>query len=188
MARIVLGMGTSPRPCCLARRRSTLVETDQKSSIATRRGRRSLGTSWRRPTRSLPTWSRRTSGRPPECRAHSVARLRQTLAGPGSTRDRDGRRPDESYKEDWPAACGYYARPIRNSNEHEAYSSVPEWYVQSPGFFEVPGRAISVHSKLAVHSSSRDDIGFDLGASKRLPQGEGEGHAIAYVHRRVMER
>ena len=31
------------------------------------------------------------------------------------------------------------------------------------------------------------DMGFDMGASKCLPEGEGEGHAIAYVHRRVMD-
>ncbi len=31
------------------------------------------------------------------------------------------------------------------------------------------------------------EAGFDIGASKCLPEGEGEGHAIAYVHRRVMD-
>ena len=31
------------------------------------------------------------------------------------------------------------------------------------------------------------DMGFDMGTSQRLPEGEGEGHAIAYVHRRVMD-
>jgi 3-O-methylgallate 3,4-dioxygenase len=31
------------------------------------------------------------------------------------------------------------------------------------------------------------DAGFDIASSKCLPEGEGEGHAIAYVHRQVME-
>ena len=31
------------------------------------------------------------------------------------------------------------------------------------------------------------DAGFDLASSQRLPEGEGEGHAIAYIHRRVMD-
>jgi 3-O-methylgallate 3,4-dioxygenase len=31
------------------------------------------------------------------------------------------------------------------------------------------------------------DAGFDIASSKCLPQGEGEGHAIAYVHRQVMD-
>ena len=31
------------------------------------------------------------------------------------------------------------------------------------------------------------DTGFDIASSKCLPQGEGEGHAIAYVHRQVMD-
>jgi 3-O-methylgallate 3,4-dioxygenase len=31
------------------------------------------------------------------------------------------------------------------------------------------------------------DFGFDVASSQRLPDGEGEGHAIAYVHRRVMD-
>ena len=31
------------------------------------------------------------------------------------------------------------------------------------------------------------DNGFDVASSKRLPEGEGEGHAVAYVHRRVMD-
>jgi 3-O-methylgallate 3,4-dioxygenase len=31
------------------------------------------------------------------------------------------------------------------------------------------------------------DADFDLAISKRLPAGEGEGHAMAYVHRHVMD-
>jgi 3-O-methylgallate 3,4-dioxygenase len=100
---------------------------------------------------------------------------------------------NESYKEDCrPAFAIYYGDTIRNSNEqHEEYRTrFPEWYVQNrQGFFEDEGpRDYPVHSKLAVHLlESLMDAGFDMASSQRLPQGEGEGHAIAYVHRRVMD-
>jgi len=44
-----------------------------------------------------------------------------------------------------------------------------------------------VQANLALHliESLMDD--FDLASSQRLPEGEGEGHAMAYVHRRVMD-
>ena len=45
-----------------------------------------------------------------------------------------------------------------------------------------------MHAPLARHLiESLMDNGFDLASSKCLPEGEGEGHAIAYVHRRVMD-
>jgi 3-O-methylgallate 3,4-dioxygenase len=44
-----------------------------------------------------------------------------------------------------------------------------------------------VHSGLAVHLiESLMDTGFDLASSKSLRAGEGEGHALAYVHRHVV--
>src|SRR5918999_2941709 len=64
------------------------------------------------------------------------------------------------------------------------------WYVKiRQAFFEDEGpRDYPVHSALATHLiESLMDMGFDMGASKCLPAGEGEGHAIAYVHRRVMD-
>jgi 3-O-methylgallate 3,4-dioxygenase len=91
-----------------------------------------------------------------------------------------------------PAFAIYYGDTIRNSNEqHEEYRKrFPEWYVQNrQAFFEDEGpRDYPVHSGLAVHLiESLMDVGFDMAASQRLPEGEGEGHAIAYVHRRVMD-
>jgi 3-O-methylgallate 3,4-dioxygenase len=100
---------------------------------------------------------------------------------------------NESYEEDCrPAFAIYYGDTIRNSNEqHEEYRRrFPEWYVQNrQAFFEdEKPRDYPVHSCLAIHLiETLMDLSFDLGASKRLPGGEGEGHAIAYVHRRVME-
>ena len=49
-------------------------------------------------------------------------------------------------------------------------------------------RDYPVHADLAMHLIERlMDDGFDIAGSQRLPEGEGEGHAIAYVHRRVMD-
>jgi len=100
---------------------------------------------------------------------------------------------NESYKEDCrPAFAIYYGDMIRNSNEqHESYRArFPEWYVQNrQAFFERDApRDYPVHAALATHLiESLMDANFDLAASQCLPKGEGEGHAMAYVHRRVMD-
>jgi hypothetical protein len=100
---------------------------------------------------------------------------------------------NESYKEDCrPAFAIYCGETIRNSNEqHESYRArFPEWYVENrQGFFERDApRDYPVHSALAVHLiETLMDADFDLASSQTLPKGEGEGHAIAYVHRRVMD-
>jgi len=100
---------------------------------------------------------------------------------------------NESYKDDCrPAFAIYYGDSIRNSHEqHEEYRRrFPEWYVQNrQGFFEDEApRDYPVHSALATDLIEQlMDAGFDLASSRRLPDGEGEGHAIAYVHRWVMD-
>ena len=100
---------------------------------------------------------------------------------------------NESYKEDCrPAFAIYYGETIRNSHEqHEEYRRrFPEWYVKNrQGFFEETSpRDYPVNSALAVHLlESLMDAGFDMASSQRLPEGEGEGHAMAYVHRHVMD-
>jgi 3-O-methylgallate 3,4-dioxygenase len=99
---------------------------------------------------------------------------------------------NESYLEDCrPAFAVYYGETIRNNvTQHNTYRHLPEWYIKNrQGFFEADKpRDYPVHSGLAIHLiETLMDLSFDLGASKRLPGGEGEGHAIAYVHRRVME-
>jgi hypothetical protein len=100
---------------------------------------------------------------------------------------------DESYLEDCrPAFAVYFGDTIRNSDtQHEAYSTrFPDWYVKNrQAFYEDQGpRDYPVHSKLAVHLiEMMMDDGFDLASSKCLPDKEGEGHAMAYVHRWVMD-
>ena len=45
-----------------------------------------------------------------------------------------------------------------------------------------------MHAGLATHMIDYlMDAEFDLAASKRLRAGEGEGHAVAYIHRHVMD-
>jgi len=123
----------------------------------------------------------------------AMARIRQTLSG--CRLDAlivMGDDQNESYREDCrPAFAVYFGETIRNSNaQHQTYSHYPDWYVKNrQGFFEPDGpRDYPVHSALAVHLIEElMDFGFDLASSKSLPEGEGEGHAIAYVHRYVME-
>src|SRR5271156_2256589 len=101
---------------------------------------------------------------------------------------------DESYLEDSrPTFAIYYGDTILNSNEqHEQYHQrFPEWYVENrQGFFEDKApRAYPVDAKLAVHLIEwLMENGFDPASSKCMRKGEGEGHAIAYVHRRLMDQ
>jgi 3-O-methylgallate 3,4-dioxygenase len=98
---------------------------------------------------------------------------------------------NESYLEDCrPAFAVYYGETIRNNvTQHKTYSHLPEWYIKNrQGFFEAgQPRDYPVHSGLAVYViESLMDAGFDLASSKCLPEGDGEGHALAYVHRHVL--
>ncbi|MGC1777032.1 MAG: extradiol ring-cleavage dioxygenase [Xanthobacteraceae bacterium] len=98
---------------------------------------------------------------------------------------------DEAYLEDArPAFAIYYGETILNSNEqHEQYRQrFPEWYVKNrQGFFEDnKPRAYPVDAKLALHLIDwLMEHGFDPASSKRMR--EGEGHGMAYVHRRLMD-
>ena len=98
---------------------------------------------------------------------------------------------NESYLEDCrPAFAIYYGETIRNNvTQHKTYSHLPEWYIKNrQGFFEASApRDYPVHSSLATHLiESLMDGGFDPASSKSLREGEGEGHALAYVHRHVV--
>ncbi|SRR5579871_5013417 len=99
---------------------------------------------------------------------------------------------NESYLEDCrPAFAVYYGETIRNGNaQHTTYSHLPEWYVRNrSGFFEPSEpRDYPVHAALAVHLiETLLEAEFDLASSKSLRAGEGEGHAMAYVHRHVLD-
>jgi 3-O-methylgallate 3,4-dioxygenase len=99
---------------------------------------------------------------------------------------------NESYLEDCrPAFAVYFGETIRNNaTQHATYSHFPDWYIKNrQGFFEPEKpREYPVHAALAVHLvETMMDGGFDLAASKILREGDGEGHAIAYVHRHVLD-
>jgi hypothetical protein len=197
MARIVLGLGTSHTPMLLASDETLrrFQETDEKIKHRDKEGRPvTYGDLLEKADPKLAhiVAPEHLVARQNVARA-GIKRLQQTLA----TAAVDalivmGDDQDESYKADCrPAFAIYYGDTIRNSNEqHENYRRrFPEWYVQNrQAYFEEEGpREYPVHSRLALHLlETLMDMSFDLAASQRLPEGEGEGHAIAYVHRRVM--
>jgi len=198
MAKIVLGLGTSHTPMLLASD-ATLErfrETDEKMKHRDKEGRRvTYGDLLEKADPKLgPLVAPRHLVERQNVARTAMAHLRKALAAANiDTLVVMGDDQNESYKEDCrPAFAIYYGATIQNSNEqHEEYRKrFPEWYVQNrQGFFEDEGpRDYPVHRELAVHLiESLMDMGFDLAASERLPKGEGEGHAIAYVHRRVMD-
>ncbi|CAN0451928.1 unnamed protein product, partial [Phaeothamnion confervicola] len=99
---------------------------------------------------------------------------------------------NESYLEDCrPAIAIYFGETIRNGNtQHETYSHYPDWYVKNRAAFFEPDRPrdYPVDAPLATHMiESLMDQDFDLAASKCLRAGEGEGHAVAYIHRHAMD-
>jgi hypothetical protein len=98
---------------------------------------------------------------------------------------------NESYLEDCrPAFAVYHGDTIRNDNrQHGTYNHLPEWYIKNrAAFFEQDApRDYPVHAPLALHIiEALTEADFDLAASKCLRPGEGEGHAMAYVHRHAM--
>ncbi|MFL6947229.1 MAG: extradiol ring-cleavage dioxygenase [Xanthobacteraceae bacterium] len=198
MAKIVLGMGTSHTPMLLASNETLprFVETDQNIKHRDKDGRPvTYGELLEKADPRLAHLVAPANLVARQDKARTAARhLEEVLSG--AKLDAlvvMGDDQNESYKEDCrPAFAIYYGETIRNSNEqHESYRTrFPEWYVENrQGFFErdTP-RDYPVHSALAVHLIEKlMDADFDMASSQTLPNGEGEGHAIAYVHRRVMD-
>jgi 3-O-methylgallate 3,4-dioxygenase len=198
MARIVLGLGTSHTPMLLASD-ETLRRFEETDRTIKHRDKDGRPVTYRDllekadPKLADMVAPEHLVARQNVARA-AIKRVAQTLSS--ATLDAlvvIGDDQDESYKADCrPAFAIYYGETIRNSNEqHENYRRrFPEWYVTNrQAFFEDERpRNYTVHSRLAHHLiESLMDSSFDVAASQRLPQGEGEGHAIAYVHRRVMD-
>ncbi|MBI3433612.1 MAG: extradiol ring-cleavage dioxygenase [Proteobacteria bacterium] len=123
----------------------------------------------------------------------ATRRLRATLAG--ARLDAlvvFGDDQNESYLEDCrPAFAIYCGETIRNgATQHAAYAHLPDWYVRNrAAFFETHApRDYPVHAALGRHMIEHlMDSDFDVASSLRLREGDGEGHAIAYVHRHVMD-
>lgn len=197
MAKIVLGLGTSHTPMLLASDETLprFRETDEKISHRDKEGR--PATYAQLLERADPQMAARVEpaalvARQNQARA-AAAQLRASLAqGRLDALIVMGDDQDESYLEDCrPAFAIYYGETIRNSNEQHAQyrQRFPQWYVDNrQGFFEdAAPRAYPVDSALALHLIDfLMEHGFDPAASRRLREGDGEGHALAYVHRRVM--
>ena len=198
MAKIVLGLGSSHTPMLLAADETLprFAETDQKIKHRDKEGR---------PT----TYAELLEKADPKMAAmvapaELVARQNKVRAAMAHISDTLNSAQldtlivmsddqDEAYLEDArPTFAIYYGETILNSNEqHEQYRQrFPEWYVKNrQGFFEDEApRAYPVDAKLALHLIDwLMEHGFDPASSKCMRKGEGEGHGMAYVHRRLMD-
>jgi hypothetical protein len=197
MARIVLGLGTSHTPMLLASDETLprFLETDQTIRHRDKDGRPvTYGDLLEAadPKLAHMVAPQHLVARQNIARA-AMARIRETVAAAGlDALIVMGDDQNESYREDCrPAFAIYFGDTIRNGNaQHTTYSHFPDWYIQNrKGFFEPEApRDYPVDAALAVHLiESLMDAGFDVASSKCLPPDEGEGHAIAYVHRQVMD-
>jgi len=198
MATIVLGMGSSHTPMLLASDETLprFLETDQKIKHRDKEGRPATYAELLEkadPKMAAMVAPSELVARQNQARA-AGAHLSEVLNN--SSLDAliimsDDQ--DEAYLEDArPTFAIYYGDTILNSNEqHEFYRQrYPEWYVQNrQAFFEdSKPRAYPVESKLAVHLIEwLMEHEFDPASSKRMREGEGEGHGMAYVHRRLMD-
>jgi 3-O-methylgallate 3,4-dioxygenase len=197
MAKIVLGLGTSHTPMLLASDETLtrFVETDRTIKHRDKEGR--PVTYGELLEKADPKMAHMVAP------AHLVERQNQARAACGHIRTVlsggaldalivFGDDQNESYLEDCrPAFAVYFGDTIRNDNkQHQTYSHLPDWYIKNrAAFFEQDQpRDYPVHTGLALHLIEQlMDAEFDLAASKCLRAGEGEGHAVAYVHRHVMD-
>jgi Catalytic LigB subunit of aromatic ring-opening dioxygenase len=197
MAKIVFGAGTSHTPMLLAADETLpkFAETDQKIKHRDKEGR-------------PVTYGDLLEKADPKL-AHMVAPeslvARQNVARAAARHLRAavnaasldalivfGDDQNESYLEDCrPIFAIYYGDTIRNGNaQHNTYAHLPDWYIKNRAAFFEPNapRDYPVHAALAQHLiESLTEAEFDLASSKSLRAGEGEGHAMAYVHRHVMD-
>jgi len=197
MAKIALGLGTSHTPMLLASDETLLrfEETDRTIKHRDKEGRPATYAELLEkadPKMAAMVAPAELVARQNKART-AIAHLKRTLAGAKlDSLIVMGDDQDESYLEDCrPMFAIYYGDTIRNNNaQHSTYSHLPEWYIKNrAGFFEAgEPRDYPVHGLLALHLIEVLSEGdFDIASSKSLRAGEGEGHAMAYVHRHVMD-
>jgi hypothetical protein len=197
MAKIVFAAGTSHTPMLLASDETLprFVETDRKMKHRDLEGR-------------AVTYGDLLEAADPKLAdmvapAHLVARQNVARAAVKRLREAVGAAAldalivfgddqNESYLEDCrPTFAIYYGDTIRNGNvQHTTYSHLPEWYIKNRSAFFEPDapRDYPVHGALARHLiEALTEADFDIASSKVLREGEGEGHAVAYVHRHVLD-
>ena len=197
MAQIVFGAGTSHTPYLLASD-ETLKRFEETDSINKHRDKEGRQVTYGELLEKADP--KLASMVAPE---HLVARQNVARAAVKKLRDTVanakldalivlGDDQNESYKDDChPAFAIYFGDTILNDNkQHNTYSHLPEWYIKNRAAFFEPEkpRLYPVHSRLALHLiENLMDNSFDITASKCLPGEEGEGHAIAYIHRHAMD-
>jgi hypothetical protein len=198
MAKIVLGLGSSHTPMLLASDETLLrfEETDQKIKHRDKEGRPASYAELLEnadPRMAALAAPDEIVARQNKARAAGVHLSKTLAAARLDALIVMGDDQDEAYLEDCrPTFAIYCGETILNSNEqHEQYHRrFPEWYVKNrQGFFENDApRAYPVDARLALHLIDwLMENGFDPASSKSMRKGEGEGHAVAYVHRRLME-
>jgi Catalytic LigB subunit of aromatic ring-opening dioxygenase len=96
---------------------------------------------------------------------------------------------DELYHPDnMPGILVYYGETIVNNPPVPVANPDWGWRASARWHEEKEPRAYPVDAKLARHLiDTLIDREFDVAASGRTPPGEGEGHAIGFVHRRIMK-
>jgi hypothetical protein len=198
MAKIVLGLGSSHTPMLLAADETLprFEETDRKIRHRDKEGRPTTYAELLEkadPKMAAMVAPAALVARQNKVRA-AMARLSQMLAAARlDTLIVMSDDQDEAYLEDArPTFAIYYGETILNSNEqHEQYHQrFPEWYVKNrQAFFEeAKPRAYPVDAGLALHLIDwLMENGFDPASSKCMRKSEGEGHGMAYVHRRLMD-
>jgi 3-O-methylgallate 3,4-dioxygenase len=96
---------------------------------------------------------------------------------------------EELYQHDnMPGILVYYGETIRNVPLPPPPEPSWGWRASARWFEEKVPRDYPVDAGLARHLlDALIDAEFDLAASNRVPEGMGEGHAIGFVHRRIMQ-
>ena len=96
---------------------------------------------------------------------------------------------DELYHpENMPGILVYYGETIRNVPLAPVANPNWGWRASARWHEEKEPREYPVDARLARHLiDALIDAEFDIAASDRVPEGEGEGHAIGFVHKRIMK-
>jgi 3-O-methylgallate 3,4-dioxygenase len=86
-----------------------------------------------------------------------------------------------------PAILIYYGETISNTPRHLGGPPRPAWNQQATAaFYNDPARDYPVDAGLALHLiGCLNASGFDISSANKVT-GEGEGHAVAFIHNRVM--
>ncbi len=195
MARIVLGMGTSHTPMLNAPPTDwpRFIERDAKrTNLLDTEGRL---TTYDEQLQRAPAGI--TAEIAPERMAARYAVVQGAIARLGDfLREADldalivcGDDQEELYQHDnMPGILVYYGETIRNVPLAPMTEPNWGWRASARWHEEKVPRDYPVDARLAHHLIDElIDREFDISASNRIEEGMGEGHAIGFVHRRVMQ-